>query len=109
MTKLTVLPKLRTIGDNGRAGIGRLVVPVGFLEGPGAARTSVNPLDIAQAPPDLGGRVGLPVRARAGHLAARQGLRDAVGAAGVLRVVDPAALPVPQVHQAAELALRIEA
>src|SRR5690606_38695979 len=59
---------------------------------------------VAQAPADLGGRVGLPVRAGAGHLAARQGLRDAVGArGGVLRVGVPVALALPEGLQAAPL------
>src|ERR1700733_13795471 len=88
---------------------GYLVVAVGFFEGPGATGISVDALDVPQAPPDLGGRIRLPVRARAGHLAARQRLRDAVRAAGVLRVVAPAALPVPDVLQAAEVGLRGEA
>ena len=41
-------------------------------------------LDVLQAPLDLGGRVGLPVGAGAGHLGARQRLRDAVGARGAV-------------------------
>src|SRR5580658_2313888 len=86
----------------------RLVVPVGFLESPRAARIPVYLLDVAQSPPDLGGRIRLPVRPGAGHLAARQRLGDAVRAAGVLRVVHPAALPVPQVKQAAEVGARGE-
>src|ERR1039457_7182366 len=86
-----------------------LVVAVGFLESPGATGIAVDVLDVTKAPPDLGGRVRLPVRARAGHLAARQRLRYAVRAAGVFRVVAPAALPVPDVLQAAEIGLRAEA
>src|SRR5690348_17612561 len=85
------------------------VVVVDLPEGPGFAGVSVDGLDVAQAPLDLGGRIGLPVRSRARHLAARQRLRDAVRAAGVLRVVPPAALPVPHVLQAAEEGGRAEA
>src|SRR6266704_1021409 len=75
---------------------------VDLPESPGFTGVSVDGLDIAQAPLDLSGRVGLPVRPRARHLAARQRLRDAERAARVLRVVPPAALPVPHVLQAAE-------
>src|SRR5712671_2678370 len=81
----------------------RSVIPVGFLESPCVTGIPVNALDVAKAPADLGRRVGLPVRPRAGHLASRQRLRDAVRPARVLRVIDPAALPVPQVPQAAEI------
>src|ERR1700733_15106533 len=84
-------------------GSGHSVVVVRFLERPCAARIPVYRLDIAQAPPDLGRRVGLPVSPGAGHLAARQGLRDPVRAARVLRVVGPPALPVPDIDQAAEI------
>src|ERR1035437_2639968 len=105
VTKLMLMPKLPFRDDTGQ----RLVIAVGFLEGPGAAGVPVDVLDVAQSPPDLGRRIGLPVRACAGHLAARQRLRDAVRAAGVFRVVAPAALPVPDVLQAAEIGLRAEA
>src|SRR5271170_163035 len=40
---------------------------------------SVRALDIPQAPVDLRGRIRLPAAARAGHLGARIGLRDAIG------------------------------
>ena len=50
--------------------------------GPRRRRGAVAGLDIAEAPLDLGGGVGLPVAARAGHLGAGKGLGDAVGAAG---------------------------
>src|SRR4029077_569667 len=85
------------------------VVVVGLPEGPGFAGIAVDGLDVAEAPLDLGGRIGLPVRPRGGHLAAWQRLRDAVRAAGILRVVPPAALPVPHVLQAAEKGGRAEA
>src|SRR5262249_6388488 len=71
---------------------------------PGTARRAIDGLDIAKPPPDLGCRVGLPVRARRGHLVAWQGLRDAVGTGSrVLRVHVPGALALPQVVQAGPL------
>src|SRR4051794_16165268 len=81
--------------------------PAGFLVPAGAlrvrprpARGAVPPLDVAEAPLDLGRRVRLPVRRDRGHLAARQGLRDAVrAAAGVGGVRVPAALPLEQLVQ----------
>src|SRR5579862_1371585 len=60
---------------------GGLVVVVGLPEGPGLAGVVVDGLDVAEAPLDLGGGVGLPVRSGAGHLVAGQRLGDAVGAA----------------------------
>ena len=72
---------------------------------PRGARRAVDVLDVLQAPLDLGGRVGLPVGAGAGHLGAGQRLRDAVGAGGAVAGVRvPAALLHPQRVQAAELA-----
>src|ERR1700734_4517860 len=73
-----------------------LIISVGELEIPRAAWGAVNGLDVSEAPFDLGSRVGLPVRAGAGHLVAGQRLRDAVRAGvRVFRLVVPAALPVP--------------
>src|SRR6202012_3969767 len=87
-----------------------LIISVGELEIPRAAGGAVNGLDVSEAPLDLGGRVGLPVRARAGHLRAGQRLRDAVRAGGrVLRLVVPAALPVPDVELAGPLPRLAEA
>src|SRR3984885_6890788 len=87
-----------------------LIISVGELEIPRAAWGAVNGLDISEAPLDLGGRVGLPVRARARHLVAGQRLRDAVRAGvRVFRLVVPAALPVPDVEQAAPLRRLAEA
>src|SRR5215469_3211795 len=85
------------------------VVAVRLPEGPGAARIAVRGLDVAETPPDLGGRVGLPVRTGTGHLGSGQRLRDAVGPARVHGVVDPAALPGPDVVQAAKVDMRVEA
>src|SRR5215469_9664281 len=82
------------------------VPAVPLPERPGIARRAIGRLDVAEAPPDLGGRIGRPVGARCGHLRAWQRLWYAVGAAGVLRVVAPAALPGPDVVQAAELTVR---
>src|SRR5690606_26558603 len=71
---------------------------------PGAARGRVAPRDVVQAPPDLRLGVGAPVRSVGGHLVAREGLRDAVGAgAGVVRGVAPAGLTRPQVVEAQPL------
>src|SRR3546814_916130 len=71
---------------------------------PRTARRAVAPGDVAQAPLDLGGRVGEPVAPDGGHLGARVRLRDAVRlAAGVVRVPAPAALLLPQLVQAREL------
>ena len=73
---------------------------------PGRARPAVPALDVAQAPADLGGGVAAPALAGAGHLAARHGLRDAVGArVRILGVLVPAAFPVPQLVQRGPLAL----
>src|SRR5690348_8561639 len=81
-------------------------VPAGaLLVRPRGARRAIDLLDVAEAPLDLGGGVGLPVGPGAGHLGTRQRLRDAVGARD--RVAGrgiPAALGVPQALQAAELA-----
>ncbi|SNY28846.1 hypothetical protein SAMN05421748_103143 [Paractinoplanes atraurantiacus] len=57
-----------------------LVVAVVLEVLPGAARGLVAALDVAEAPLDLGGGVGLPVGALGGHLAAGEGLGDAVRA-----------------------------
>src|SRR5699024_7757501 len=71
---------------------------------PGTARSAVPAGDVVQAPGDLGGRVGPPVRARGGHLRPGQRLWDAVGTGGgVLRVRVPVALPLPERVQAAPL------
>src|SRR5580704_12402790 len=87
-----------------------LIISVGELEIPRAAWGAVNGLDVSEAPLDLGGGVRLPVRARAGHLRARQRLRDAVRAGvRVFRLVVPAALPIPDVEQAAPLRRLAEA
>src|SRR5690606_25962634 len=77
------------------------LVPAGVLEVlPGAARRVVPVLDVVQTPLDLRGRVGLPVVAVRGHLAAGLRLRDAVRAGRVGRLRVPAALPRPQLVQA---------
>src|SRR5690606_443148 len=71
---------------------------------PRAARGGVAAGDVGQAPLDLRLRVGAPVVAELGHLAAREGLRDAVGARGLVVGVDPpAALLLPQCDEALEL------
>src|SRR5690606_31911900 len=71
---------------------------------PRVARRAVPAGDVVEAPLDLGGRVGLPVRARGRHLRAGQRLRDAVRAAvPVRRALVPAALLVPELLQAAPL------
>src|SRR5699024_4904778 len=71
---------------------------------PGAAGAAVSAGDVVQAPGDLGGGVGAPVSAGAGHLGAGQGLRNAISTrGGVLRVGVPAALARPQAVQAAPL------
>ena len=71
---------------------------------PGGAGRAVPGVDVPQAPVDLRGRVGAPVGAGARHLAAGQGLGDAVGAArGVVRVGPPARLPRPEQVEAPEL------
>src|SRR5690606_27158803 len=76
-------------------------VPVVALpERPRAARVLVARLDVAETPRDLGGGAGAPVRPGAGHLAAGQRLRDAVGAAGgVLGPLVPVALALPEDEQ----------
>ena len=81
-------------------------VPAGaLLVRPGGAGRAVDRLDVAQTPADLGGGVGLPVRASAGHLGAGQRLRDAVGArVGLLAEGFQPLSRVPQALQAAELA-----
>src|SRR5579871_1175520 len=81
-----------------------LVPAMSLPEGPGVARCPVTLLDIAEAPLDLRGGAGLPVGTGAGHLGARQRLGDPVGAARIRRGHAPAALPGPDVVQAAELA-----
>src|SRR5712691_1427 len=86
-----------------RSKTGFLVPAVGLPESPGVTWGSVDRLDVAETPLDLSRRVGRPVGAGAGHLRAWQRLRDAVGTAGVLGVVDPVAFPGPDVVQAAEL------
>ena len=71
---------------------------------PGAARGAVAVVDVAEAPLDLGGGVGLPVVAGGGHLGAGKGLRDAVGAGGGVGGADvPARLLLPQRLEAGEL------
>src|SRR5450631_1671110 len=82
---------------------GRSVVVVRQLKIPRGARRPVNVLYIAEAPDDLRPRVGLPVRACGGHFGSGQGLRNAVSTAGILRVIGPAAFPLPQVLKAPEL------
>ncbi len=63
-----------------RAGARQGSVPVaGLLVCPGTARRAVPALDVGQAPLDLGGGVGLPVRAGARHLRAWHRLRNAKG------------------------------
>src|SRR5690606_23848765 len=59
---------------------GLLIPSPGLGVPPGSARRAVAALDVAESPLDLGGGVGLPVGAGAGHLAAGQRLRDAVRA-----------------------------
>src|SRR5258707_13363536 len=79
------------------ADLGSLVVAEVHFVLPGGARSAVNGLDVAEAPPDLGRGVGLPVGADRGHLASWQGLRNAVGTGRrVLRVHVPCALALPQ-------------
>ncbi len=69
--------------------------PFGLPEAPGVAGAAVAVLHVVQTPLDLGGRVGLPVGAGRGHLRARQGLDQAVGAAGGVGGVDvPVALVI---------------
>src|SRR3569833_1235657 len=73
---------------------------------PGRARAAVAPVDVVQAPADLGLRVRPPVGSGAGHLPARVGLRDAVRPrAGVAGEVVPVALARPQPVQAPPLPL----
>ncbi|RRR99112.1 DUF998 domain-containing protein [Glycomyces terrestris] len=86
----------------------RSVEPLGLGVRPGVARGPVLALDVAEAPFDLGDRVGAPVVPLAGHLGAGVGLRDAVGADRVLGELVPAGLLVPQELQAGEL-LQVEA
>src|SRR5262249_12134771 len=87
-----------------------LSVPaVRLPERPCAAGTPVFRLDVADPRLDLGCGVGLPVGPGGGHLGPGQGLRYAVGAAGVRRVPAPAALAGPDVVQAAELRVGVEA
>src|SRR3954454_8029419 len=76
-----------------------------LLERPGAAGGAVAAPDVAESPPDLGGRVVGPVRTGGGHLRAGEGLRDAVGRRRrVVRVHVPAALADVEGVQAGELA-----
>src|SRR6266487_3304623 len=84
------------------------VPAMAFPEGPRVARRAVPLLDITQAPLDLGARAGLPIGPGGCHLRPWQRLRDAVRAAGVGGVDPPAALPGPDVVQAAELLLGVE-
>ena len=56
----------------------RSVPAVALAVAPGAAGRAVAVLDVAEAPADLGDRVGRPVGAGRGHLGAGQRLRDAV-------------------------------
>src|SRR5690348_11542837 len=84
----------------GCAGAGHyreLLVPaVGVLLPPCPVRGPVPVLDVAHAPADLGACVPLPARSRAGHLAARNRLRDAVSARiRVGRVTVPPAFDGP--------------
>src|SRR5690606_16485327 len=68
------------------------------------AGAAVAVLHVVQAPLDLGGGVGLPVGAGRGHLGGRQGLDQAVGAAGgVGGGVVPAALVLDDLREALEL------
>ncbi|NUQ90633.1 MAG: DUF998 domain-containing protein [Glycomyces artemisiae] len=98
------------------SGIVALVVIGGYLKAcagsvealglgvrPGVARGPVLPLDVAQAPLDLGDGVGRPVVALADHLGAGVGLGDAVGADRVLGELVPAGLLAPEELQAREL------
>src|SRR5690242_20005097 len=77
-------PTFRTGSGTGCAGAGHyreLLIPaVGVLLPPRPVRGPVPGLDVSHAPADLGARVPLPARARAGHLAARNRLRDSVSA-----------------------------
>src|SRR5690606_10502654 len=83
---------------------GLLIPSPGLGVPPGSARRAVAALDVAESPLDLGGGVGLPVGAGAGHLAAGQRLRDAVRAGvAVHRPLVPAALLLPEALQAAPL------
>src|SRR5690606_27293490 len=85
--------RLRYGGCPRGAGRPGSVPAVGLPEVPGAAGAAVAVLHVVQAPLDLGLGVGLPVGARRGHLAAGQGLDQAVGAAGGVRGADvPVAL-----------------
>ncbi|HEX2144506.1 MAG TPA: DUF998 domain-containing protein [Glycomyces sp.] len=70
---------------------------------PGVAGGVVPALDVAQAPSDLGDRVGAPVVADRGHLVPGVGLRDAVGADRVLGEFVPAGFLVSQRFPAREL------
>lgn len=85
----------------------RSVEALGLGLRPGPARVPVPVLDVAQAPADLGDRVGLPVVAFGGHLGAGVGLRDAVRADGVRRELVPTRLAGPEPLQAREL-LQVE-
>ena len=82
----------------------RSVPAVGLAVAPGAAGAAVAVLDVAEAPADLGHRVGRPVGAGRGHLRAGQRLRDAVGRGGrVVGVDPPAGLAGVERVEAAEL------
>src|SRR5689334_15968724 len=81
-----------------------LVPAVGLGVAPRAARVAVAVADVAEAPLDLGGGVGLPVAAGRSHLVAGQSLRDSVRAGAPVpgRGV-PAALLGEQLLQASHL------
>src|ERR1019366_2929568 len=83
-----------------------LVPAHALLVRPCAARRSVAAPDVTETPADLRRGVGLPVRAGAGHLGARQRLGYPVSTRRVRRGGTPAALRVPQRYQAGHLAGR---
>ncbi len=62
--------------------------------------------DVIFHPADLGDRIGFPVGAEGGHFAARQRLRDAVGAGGrVSRVDTTAGFTIDEVDGGFEIAI----
>ena len=86
----------------------RSVPTVGALEAPRTTGGAVPVLHVLDAPGDLGRRVGAPVVAVAGHLAAGQRLRDAVRARGGVRGVDvPVALADDDVVEALVLVVAV--